>query len=341
MKTNIFIAGFLMVAAMAFSQGQIVLQDGDNIFVHNRLDTIMGRAKDGNFIYLPGGNIVLTTTLVINKSVHIYGAGHYPDSSAATSVTYISGSNIVIGEEGDGTTLTGFYFANEIALGTSTQDTVQFIDISRCNLANLRLGYTSGQRNSGQTNIRVAECVIRGVISGADAQFCLFENNIIEGSISYFTGNVSFVNNVFNYYYSAYDVFQSCTGIVVNNNIFARDSHGLTGSQLNNNIFTVNVVGAPGGTNIGDNNIGNQLLSDIFVNFDGSIFNYSLDYHLKEGSAGIGAATDGLDIGLYGGLNSYKPSAVPANPHIRYVNIPRQSTNGKLQVEVHAAAQDN
>ncbi|MFC0875167.1 hypothetical protein ACE01N_01165 [Saccharicrinis sp. FJH2] len=337
---KLFIFSLLGLASvMLNAQAPIVLQSGDQVFLHTRLDTIVKHAQSGDDIYLPGGNVVLSSELRIDREVHIYGAGHYPDSSKATSVTFVTGGSIRFIPGSSKSTLTGIYMYNDIYFGLNQTDVIQYVDVSRCNLASVCLGYTTGQRNSGNSYLRFSENVIRGGILEADAQNCLFEKNIIDGSISYITGNVTFSNNIFNYYSYSYSVFNSCTGVIVKDNIFTRDSHGLASSQIDNNLFVVSQTDSPGGTNIGSGNIGSQSLESIFLNFDGGGFGYTYDYHLKEGCAGIGAATDGYDIGIYGTENPYKPSAVPVNPHIRFVKVARESVNGLLPVEVDVSAQ--
>lgn len=332
---------FCLLALTTRAQAPIVLQNGENVFVHSSLDTIVKHAENGNTIYLPGGNVILKGSLIINKELHIIGAGHYPDSSAATAVTLISGGEIRFGNHADRSSLTGVYLYNTLVIGDLVTDTVSFINVSRCNLATLYLGNSSGIRGSLNSNIRFSENVIRGEIYGADAQYCLFQKNIIDNRVYNFNQNCTFNNNIFTYYSYSYNVFTNCSGLIVNNNIFTRDNDGLGASQLNNNIFAVSYSSIPGGTNLGSGNIGSQANTITFVNFDGVGFNYTSDFHLKEGSPGIGGGTDGKDIGIYGTATPYKPSAVPHNPHISYLKISEEAINGLLPVEIKVSAQEN
>ncbi len=341
MKQIILLTTLCFYGIYTGAQSPIVLQNAGGVFIHPRLDTIMAHAGNGCSIYLPGGTLILHNELIIDKEVHIYGAGHYPDSSAATGVTCISGANIRFTSGSSHSSLTGFYFTNDLYFARSTTDTVRFIDVTRCNLNAVYLGYISAHRNSNNSNIHLAENVIRYRLAGADAQYCLIEKNIIDGVISYFTGGCTFTNNIFNYEYAYSDVFSGCSGLLVTNNIFTRDNHGLTSSQIYNNIFSLDVPAEPGGTNLGSGNIGNQPLNVTLVNFDGGLFNYSYDYHLREGSPGINGGTDHTDIGIYGTASPYKPSAVPNNPHFRQISIPGETTNGILPVKIQIEAQDH
>lgn len=339
-RTLLFAISLFICASSMFAQAPIVVQNGDEIFVHSRLDTIVKHSQAGSTIYLPGGNILLSSELLIDKELHIIGAGHYPDSSAATSVTMISGANIRFTQKGSRSSMSGIFMHTDILFGRSIDDTISFIDISRCNLASVYLGYAN-IRNTPNTNFRLSENVVRGRIEGADAQYCLFEKNIFNTAIRYLNGNTTFVNNIFCYYYPYDDVFHACSGLSVNNNIFTRDNTGLTGSQINNNLFAIDHPASPTGTNYGFGNRGKQAVGAIFENFDGMAFNYDADLHLKEDCLGIGAGTDGKDIGLYGTEEPYKPSAVPHNPHIQMVKIGNKTVNGLLPVEIKVAAQHN
>lgn len=343
MKKAFLSTAFLAITILVAAQAPIVLQNGNDVMLHTKLDTIVKYANNGSTIYLPGGNVLLSASLVIDKEVHIIGAGHYPDSSAATSVTFLSGGDILFTNGSSGSTITGIYFYNNLYLARDAADMVQYINVTRCNLNVVALGFHINARNTLNSNIRFAENVFRSIMYGADAQYCLFEKNIFDERIYHLNGGTEFINNIFNYYYptSSYEVFGDCSGLIVSNNIFTRDTHGLSSSQLNNNIFSVNIGSLPGGTNLGEGNIGNQNPSEVFVDFNGVAFSYSADLHLKEGSPGILGGTDGTHIGIYGTPNPYKPSAVPHNPHIRYINIGRESVNGFLPVEIHVGAQEN
>ena len=52
--------------------------------------------------------------------------------------------------------------------------------------------------------------------------------------------------------------------------------------------------------------------------------------------------TDDSQIGIYGGVYyPYKEGAVPSNPHIQLQNIAPSTTNGLLNVQIKAVAQEN
>ena len=69
---------------------------------------------------------------------------------------------------------------------------------------------------------------------------------------------------------------------------------------------------------------------------------FSDDLHLLPGSPGVGAGSDGTDIGIYGTGSPWKPGNVPYNPHFRSANIAGATNpNGELPVNIRVAAQPN
>ena len=322
------------------AQRSIIIQNNDKVFESMKIATIIDNTEDGDTIYLPGGPIVLTGYWDIDKEVHIIGAGHYPDSTRATFETKISGGHIRFMQGSDNSSITGVYQDNDIIIGSTATDSISNISITRSTMSNLYLGYTGAFRNAKNAYLNISENVIRGGIIGCDAQHILIEKNIINGRMDNFTDNAVFNNNIFYYGSSSYDVFRSCTGLVVNNNIFVRDYHGLASSVINNNLFTANYT-VISGSNMGSGNIVNNQLDSLFITSESTTaFSYDKDYHLHPSCDGIGAGTDGNDVGIYGTSNPYKEGAVPFNPHIRFVNVQSETDNGLLPVEIHVGAQE-
>jgi hypothetical protein len=67
--------------------------------------------------------------------------------------------------------------------------------------------------------------------------------------------------------------------------------------------------------------------------------NPTSNYALKPGSPGKNAATDGTDIGIYGGTG-FSDSALPPGPRIVSKKVADQTdANGNLRVEIKVSAQ--
>lgn len=86
---------------------------------------------NGDTIYLPGG--IFNPPPAINKGVYIIGAGHYPDSTTATSITDISNLNIYAGA--DKLKLEGLNIPNGISFATNQK--TDSVVILRCYLGGL------------------------------------------------------------------------------------------------------------------------------------------------------------------------------------------------------------
>lgn len=142
------------------------------------------------------------------------------------------------------------------------------------------------------------------------------------------------------FYKVHYSVFENNI-FLINDYSFQVDRflHTCDYNAFNNNIFdTSNPI--PTGTNVGANNIVLSSHSLIFANQSGHSFSYSHNYRLVNGCPGIGAGTDGKDIGIYGGDELYKDGAVPIIPHILKRKIaPRIVKDGKLKLEMIIEAQ--
>ena len=88
-------------------------------------------------------------------------------------------------------------------------------------------------------------------------------------------------------------MIQENTGNTINNNILAYD-----GTNANGNQYNVN-------------------MANVFVDYNDTQ-GYSTDgkWQLKTGSPAIGAGINGVDCGVFGGVNPYVLSGIPALPHI-------------------------
>ncbi len=242
----------------------------------------------------------------------------------------------------------GFYLTGNIQLGTtSTNQEVNNLSITRCSMNELRLNYNGGATETTSQSIMVMENVIRGYVYGGNAQYVFFSRNLIESRVLYFNGNTTFTNNIFfKQSTSSYDyVFRYVESVNFYNNVFLNSGYSLLGGDtfantFNNNIF-VQAFTVPTGST-GANNIVNKPLAEIFVNYTGGNFTYEFDFHLSETSEGIGAGTDGNDIGIYGTTVPYKEGAVPPNPHIVLQQVsPETDEDGNIQININVEAQQN
>ena len=344
--------------AMSQSVISVVQADGNSAFFGD-LQTAVVAAQSGDFIYVPGGTFSMGND-TIKKGVTIIGAGHYPDSTLATNQTIIAGT-IRIGNGAHGLHLEGLFISGDVFL-THAVNNYQRADnvmIRRCSVANITSNGSVFSQNEPDTsfsrNWQIVQNVIRGDVNLGFMKAFNMHANIVNGHIyNAFWGGI-FTNNDFLYISQSDRVFAGVRYCTVKDNIFYTNwdisypgyacdapACGSYGNTFLNNMFAT----APSGLNPGVvvaevNNIFSVSADYFFQNFSPGGFNYNYNFQLIAGSPGIGAASDGTDIGIYGSNDHYKDSAVPFNPHIGFKNIGSNTTpDGMLPVHIRVSAQD-
>ena len=165
---------------------------------------------------------------------------------------------------------------------------------------------------------------------------CIFGNMII-GNSNTNIYNVTFEHCVF--LANSGNYFGGVSNAIINNSIFyGNASINSTASAFNNCCSLIATTGWNSNGNIANNCL--NAVDPLFVNAPvGSTYNNSLSLQLQASSAAIGAATDGTDLGLYGGVSHFsnygEPNAVPV---VRQMNIQNMSvpTNGNVNVKVRS-----
>jgi hypothetical protein len=345
MKTifKTILASFLLFNLSAQAQQKVALH-------HNGITTIFGgsdpftdaynASANGDTLYLPGGTIPYPAT--INKSLVIIGAGHYPDSTMATGKTVLTG-NLTISQDADNLWLEGFELTGSILFTNNHK--VDSVTIKRCKFN--AIDYY-GIGTTPCLNNNLLENIITGSVTLTNATSSMLSNNVINGQIAN-ANDIGISNNILLFNSSAtgnpaYVTFNNVDNCFVTNNIVFRTSGGGNwvhyGSELStfsNNIF--GVIPNPG-TSTFINNYNSVVLSTVFVNQTGNVFDYGHNYHLVNPTTYLGI--DNTQVGIYGGLFPIKEGAVPINPHIQSKNISTQTdNNGDLNIQIEVGAQNN
>ena len=335
MKKIISILCVCAFTSSVFSQKKVALQSGGIAKFYsgtNPLISAYNAAVSGDTIYLPGGVYEAPTT--IDKSLVIYGTGHYVDSTLTTGKTIIS-NNISLGDNADNSYFEGIDFTGPVTLTNNVS--VDHITIKRCKIGGSF--YANGALTKPCANLTLCENVFLGNIYIENTVNVLISNSIIKGYISdSHENNIS--NNIFLYNASStMRPLSSSSNNQVYNNIFINQNI----SSGSGNIFTNNLIVSASpyyGTSATVlNSYINVPQANIFVNQTGVDFNYSHNYHLKTPELYVG--TDNTEVGIYGGIFPYKEGAVPSNPHIQFKNIaPKTNINGELLIQIQVEAQD-
>jgi Ca2+-binding RTX toxin-like protein len=94
--------------------------------VFSSINAALSAAQPNDKVYLSGGAFQAPSALVIDKTLHFFGAGIGADSTAATGITTVGtqAGNIVLTTAASGSTFTGIIFspAGILVYGTTALD---------------------------------------------------------------------------------------------------------------------------------------------------------------------------------------------------------------------------
>lgn len=336
----------LVLATIVQAQPFIAVHSEGEIEYCNTFQAAVDSAQNGDTLYLPGASFNIGT-YELSKSLHIYGIGYFPDSCKIGTPTILNG-NLRILTGADGGLLSGIDLTGNLYFGTNTDNqTVHNYTISRSRIrAAFYLSY-NGSEQTYSTGMVITECIINNTFLGGHGT-AIIHKCIFNSYFHYMNGGV-ITNSLFLYDGYTYDYADRKTFYNVSNCIFEAcivlqdyrnaplSLSGSPGNVFNHCLFDYSFdLGATG--NSGINNIFGSPPQFVYVSNQNS---YSTDYNYKldPSSPGVGAGTDGTDIGLYGTATPFKH--VPPNPHVVSKNIDSQlSGDGELNVEIKVVAQD-
>jgi hypothetical protein len=136
LKVVLFVIIFSGFAWNSYGQNLIARQGGGTPSFHVELDDAINHSSIGDTLYLPGGYFPLNVP--IDKELHFVGAGHNPDSSSVTGVTYIGGV-VYLNNGASKSSFTGIYFQTTISVNEVTLTNLTF---KRCNLEHFNYNHT-------------------------------------------------------------------------------------------------------------------------------------------------------------------------------------------------------
>ncbi|MDX9749512.1 MAG: hypothetical protein RBT71_00325 [Flavobacteriales bacterium] len=339
-------------------QPRIVVQHAGNVQVFSDLTEAILAAPANSDLYLSGGAFLVPGGFALDKTLHFIGAGIHTDSTnvtGATTLTTTGNAYFRLTTGANGSSFTGIRFHTPgsntcFGLGTGAGDQdVESVEFLRCAF---QQGVILGAVEPAASSSMFTECIFHNTINGYDAQAqfsrCIFDHQAGTGAeISGFgpnepggVGQLTVVN---------------CVGLgtrignspeaTVTNSVFTRTSapfwqsnnatlHNnlLVSSELMSNMTTLDTI---------DNILGVPV-GGIFQSEGDNDYQFSDNLHLQSNCPGVGAGTDGTDVGVYGTASPYKDGAMPHVPHFRHVAIaPGTDANGDLPVQVKVAAQAN
>lgn len=303
----------------------------------NALINAYTAAVTGDTIYLPGGSFVPPANF--DKGLTIYGAGHYQDSTQATGKSFIAGT-VTMNENADHFHMEGIEILGSFIISNNAAVNQLTLKYCKINVTFNVMGNLSNPSN----NLALIGNVFIGDVTLSNATNVSIYNSMLQGH---------FVNSVGNQIYNCIFLFPGgggdpmINGEMVNNNlynnVFLQTGWAIystiTGNTYKYNLFVSSAPNLGPGA-VSENNYFGIAQSSIFIAQSGSSFDYTHNYHLQAPFTYPGS--DGLQVGMYGGIFPYKEGAVPSNPHIRVKTIsPTTDGSGNLHVNIQVAAQNN
>ena len=327
MKRNVLFAVAFFATLSANAQSIAAVSPSNVTTMHQTLDDAVTKAEAGSIIYLPGGGFQINKDTKIEKKFTIMGVSHRADADNADGATIVSGNLNFVGGS-SGSAVTGIYFSNDINIGDE-ENAVTNVTVRFCNVNSIQVknGKSSGLivnqcylRNNcyfGGCNVSLENNILHSV---RDVDGGVINHNIITSShYIYNNGTVTLrnINNsrITNNFFTGWSGYSSCSSCDVSNNCFG------TTSSWGNNVIAL------------DKDTGWEK---VFEDPKGIIF--SSKYNLI-GKWGKGEATDGSDLGIYGGSGFSDNKSLAPIPRIVSKKVNEHTDgSGMLHIEVKVKA---
>ena len=319
-KSLIILAALLATIAVKAQQIAVVSASGSTSLYQDLNEAITG-ASSGSVIYLPGGGFQLKDETKITKPLTIMGVSHRVDADNADGSTIIGG-NIWFNEGSDGSSVMGVYVSGDVNIGEDAP--VSNILVRTCNINSVQV------KKSDCKGITINQCYVRN-----SSYFCSC-NPTITNCVLYNLRDINggtIDHNVVtsnHYYNSSWQyAFFNVSNAIITNNILIDPRDVLRGENC---LVSNNMLGRDWGDGCVKVDDWAEVLGDISKGVS-----TASDFQLK-GKDGKGEATDGTDIGIYGGTG-FNDEAVAPIPRIVSKVVPEQTdAQGKLKITVTVKA---
>ena len=321
-KAAITAATVCIAFAMQAQQIAVVSPSGTTT-TYIDINLALCEAPSGSIVYLSGGGFVVNDSVKIKKKLTVTGIGHRPDNDNADGFTSIVG-NLFFEENSDGSALIGVWMSGDVYIATIGTHINNFL-LRFCNINSFQV------RNGNCLGIFINQNYLRGTSNGGNSPITL--NNNILSHIQSVTGGIiehNFIHSGIGHY--NYPIYNS----QIKNNICLFTNNYVSWS-VHNCIIESNM----GYFELGGANSNSIVVSDWNEVLEGpwSGINVHNNYALKPGAPGTNAATNGSDIGIYGGTG-FSNTALPPGPRIVSKRVANQTdVNGKLRIEIEVSAE--
>ncbi len=299
----------------------------------SNLQVAINAATAGDTLYVYPSNISYGT-ISLNKRLYLFGAGYTGTTGSESQIHYLHLDTATSpASNPSGSTIQGFKISK--------------VYCDKPNIVNIVF---AGNYFSSY------------VILSTNCSAWLFTNNYFGNYITINNNNnIIISNNIFNNIYGimtsnsssvfishnlfmGWYYFNSTYNATISDNIFVCNSATDISSMARNNFInniswrsTLTPYALPPDGNSGSGNFSNQ--DPLFETATSSgNFDYTKDYNLKTASPGINAATDGNNIGPYGGSSPFVWGGAFTIPKITTTNITNPVINQSTPINVNVKA---
>ena len=328
---------FVILITYNFSNATIINVDNNPnrpSGYYSSLPLAINAAVAGDTLYVYPSNITYGT-ITLTKKLHLFGAGYTGISGAESQISklYLDTTTSPASNP-SGTTIQGFK--------------INRLYCSKPNIVNIVI---AGNHISSYFNLStncsgwlITNNYIGGDISINNNSSIIISNNVFYSGYGIYTSNSSSVVISHNMFFSWY-YFSNVFNATISDNIFiCSNSNPATTSMAHNNFMNniswrsaLNPYTLPPESNTGSGNKSNQDPKFETALSSGN-FDYTKDYHLKSTSPGKNAASDGTDIGPYGGNNPFVWGGSFSIPKITTTNITNPVINQSTPINVNVKA---
>lgn len=328
---------------------------------YTNLQTAINNSSQGDTILVAGSGTSYGS-ISIPWQLTLYGAGFHNPYGSNTTVEDVSLNNTNTGLGSSGSKISGFRligilnFNGGFTGGNSSNQVIDSVIIERCAFYDTYDGVKFNNYSYTGDTIRNCYFSVSGNYDNVEFNYTatynniVFHNNLFEEAQIRSTNTPSagryatvfFKNNLFINRTS--NAFSNMKEIVLENNIFYKHApQGCSQCTFTKNLtYQNNDNLIPYGDNIGSGNFVNTDPEFVNYPFLGGAHSWTYDYHLEVTSPIIGQATDGSDIGIYGGPLPVEFGSNPPIPQMTELTLPASSVpvGGTLNVNFKAKKQD-
>jgi len=305
------------------------------------LQLAVNAAQEGDTLYVYPSNTSYGD-VIIKKTLHLFGKGYNGTTGFVSRINYLRlDTNTSPSTNSSGSSFQGL--------------TIKTLTCSKPNIVNIvavgnyfYYSNTCINLNGNCSGWLIANNYIKGYINVADNGSLIISNNIFYG---YQYGSSQLFNSSSNSVLFSHNLvlnfknFTSVYNTTIIDNIFIAQSSAAANSTMANNNFinnlswrsTLNPYLLPPDGNQGSGNLSNQDPQFETAPSSGT-FDQSKDYHLKSTSSGKNAASDGTDIGPYGGSSPFVWGGTFSIPKITESLITNPVINQSTPINVNVKA---